>query len=572
MKQATLITTIALMLLWGCSHKPKKQAAIYTDYDRGYSFHYYQKSDSAFIMFSRYVVNADDSLNKGKAYRYMGEILWRYGDLYGAQDYLNRAIHILDALDADKLLPKVARTARTINTLDSLDAKLREELGAAYNISGNVLLDLNLYDEAIDDYNKAVVVLKGLDYLYEPLNGKAMTLQRKEKFAEAIAVYDSIALLNPGDALFIARVTDNKAKTKWLQDPGYFALPEFWSALKVRFDNEDTTGLNASYAHLSDYYQHINPDSALLYAQKMLDRATANKSPGDRLEALDKLIRFNKTAALKDGWYNEHERLNDSVRFAIDTTKNRFGKIRYDFQQERTDKLLLEKDVANKVKWIYALIIVAIVIIAGLYMRHTKRRRQIKQESENAIRESKLKTSQKVHDVVANQLYRIMNELEHTDKIEREPLLDKIEVLYEKSRDISYEDVSPARSPDDTKQVHELLMAFDHEQTHVFITGNEQSFWNRIKASTKDELHLVLNEIMINMQKHSQAKHVTIVFGQEHNQAFIMYADDGVGFPADFEHGNGLTNTVSRIAALNGDVNFGKSDQGGAAIDISFPL
>ena len=102
--------------------------------------------------------------------------------------------------------------------------------------------------------------------------------------------------------------------------------------------------------------------------------------------------------------------------------------------------------------------------------------------------------------------------------------------------------------------------------------GNQQTFWNKITASQKHELQLVLDEIMINMQKHSHAKNVVIRFKQENDTGFINYKDDGIGFRTGVEFGNGLNNTGSRIKSLNGQVNFGKKGGDGVSITISFPL
>jgi signal transduction histidine kinase len=173
--------------------------------------------------------------------------------------------------------------------------------------------------------------------------------------------------------------------------------------------------------------------------------------------------------------------------------------------------------------------------------------------------------------VVANGLYGIMNELEHSNNIEREPLIDKIDRLYEKSRNISYEDVA-ADPADYDAQIPRLIQSFANEQTKVITVGDQQKFWSNINGSQKHELYLVLNEIMINMRKHSQATNVVIQFKQEHHQGFINYKDDGAGLNAGQKFGNGLNNTVNRIKSLGGEVNFGNSESGGLAIAISFPL
>jgi signal transduction histidine kinase len=150
--------------------------------------------------------------------------------------------------------------------------------------------------------------------------------------------------------------------------------------------------------------------------------------------------------------------------------------------------------------------------------------------------------------------------------------MTRIEELYERSRNISYEEISPATNVDYDNQVHELLNDFTNEQTKVFVVGNQPSFWDRVTGSQKHELLLILSEIMVNMKKHSRANSVVIRFTNENNIGFIYYNDNGRGFPSRLEFGNGLKNTVSRIKSLNGEIIFGKSEKDGAAITISFPL
>lgn len=539
-----------MILLGSCNKSPQKQPKKYTDFERGWSLYYYKKPDSAFQMFNRYVENPDDSLKKGIAYKYMGEINWKIGDLHGAEDNGFRAIYTLEKFDTGNL-------AHT---------------GYTYNLLGDVSLDLKHYDEAINMYNKAMPFFKDDDFILEILNGKATAFQKKGAYTSAIAVYDSILALKPAKPSLVARAIDNRARTRWLQDPAYPVLPEFRLALKMRTDSQYHAGLNASYAHLSDYYSGSKPDSALWYANKMHEQATANESPDDVLEAIDKLVRLNNASAVKEHWYDAFRRLNDSLQQARDTTRNRFALIRYDVQKSRADNLVLQQHITRQQFLIYGVSGLALIIITLISTWYRKRRKRVKQEAENAIRDSKLKTSQKIHDVVANGLYRIMNELEHGKTIEPEPLLDKIEELYEKSRDISYEDIAVADITDYDKQVTRLLGSFASEQTKVITVGDQQIFWSNTSGNQKHELYLVLNEIMINMKKHSQAKNVVIVFKREDNKGFIHYKDDGVGFNAAQKFGNGLNNTVSRIKSMKGEVNFEKPESGGISIAISFPV
>ncbi|HCL06017.1 MAG TPA: ATP-binding protein [Chitinophagaceae bacterium] len=544
-----LLFAAITVVIGGCNIKKDNVPGRYTDYDMGNWYNDQGKLDSAFLMYNRYVGNADDTLKKGTAYRYMGDMQWEAGDLHGAEESATGAIR----------------------TLDTLNTEHHSELCFTYRLLGNINIDLQHYDEAINMYNRAMRFSTDDSFPLELMNDKAVALQKKGAYNQAIAVYDSILLLKISNPSLFARVLDNRAVAKWRFNPSYPVLPEFWLALQIRTDSQYNRGLNASYAHLSDYYEKINPDSALWYANKMFQQAQIIQSSGDRLEAIDKLIRLDNAAASKK-WYHEFKKLNDSLQLSQDTTRSRFALIRYDSQKSKADNLELNAQVTAQRLWIYGLIALAAIVIILLWSWYNKRRRRIKQEAEIAIRDAKLNTSQKVHDVVANGLYGIMNLLEHSEKVDRDPLLTKVEDLYEKSRDISYEEPGFTDDTDYDQQIHDLLDEFTNDQTKVFAVGNQPLFWNKVTGVQKKQLLLILREIMTNMKKHSGAGNVIIKFKEENNTGTINYSDDGKGFPADFKYNNGLNNTVNRIQSLKGDIIFGKSDKGGASIAICFPL
>lgn len=545
-----LILTVICCTLCSFSCLAQKDSKASKDFDRGYYYWHYDKFDSAFLMLNRYVSHADDSLKKGAALKLIGDMLWRIDDYYGAQESLTRALH----------------------TLDPLNAAHHEDLGVVYNILGNASLDLKQYKEAVDFYNNALKFVKGSGYIHEVMNGKGIALQRTGRYSEAIALYDAMLALQPTNKSAVARIIDNRAYTKWLQDPAHTSLPGFWHALQMRTDSQYNDGLNASYAHLSDYYEKSNPDSARWYANKMRQQATQNQSPEDVLEAIDKLMGLTTATDVKQLLFERFKTLGDSLRYSRDTTRNRFALIRYDVQKSKADNLVLQQHITRQQLYVYGLMLLAAAILAGGYAWFAKRRKRMKEEAANAIRNARLKTSQKVHDVVANGLYGIMNELEHRNTVEPDKLIARIEKLYEKSRNISYEDVAPAEQAGYDREVHDLLSAFANDTTKVLIVGNQPTFWNNLTGHQKTQLHITLNELMVNMKKHSRAKNVVIQFRQENNTALIRYKDDGIGLPHAVQFGNGLRNTVNRINSLSGAVNFEKSNKAGVSLAISFPL
>jgi hypothetical protein len=513
--------------------------------------------DSAFYYYYEASEQLTDSGYKGTALQKMALIQQGSGDYNGSLESTTRSTALFDKKNSANYI----------------------YLSYNYNLLATNCLNLDRYDDAVSYYDSA---FRYSDSSNLPLyrNNKGVAFQKEKAYDKAISLYE-LALREATakkDTLVYTKVLSNLARARWLRDSGYPAVKEFQEAKRLRELKNDQWGLNASYSHLADYYTATKPDSGLHYAKKMYKVATALNSAADQVESLEKLIRLSSGKDLQT-YFSRYDALSDSINLARSTAKNQYADIRFNSEEAQTNNLLLEKDNVQKKfrivqqRYIIYGTIAFFVMLSILGVSWYRKRKRVQElQTKNAVRESKLKTSQKVHDVVANGLYRIMNELEHGKEIEKEPLLDKIEALYEKSRDISYEDLTVAASADQHNQLHELLMGFDDEQTKVFIVGDMQSFRGRISAHQKDELQLVLTELMVNMKKHSRAKNVIVEFKQEGGKAVIHYKDDGIGFGPDPEFGNGMKNTVSRIQALKGDVNFGKSGKAGAFIIISFPV
>lgn len=101
--------------------------------------------------------------------------------------------------------------------------------------------------------------------------------------------------------------------------------------------------------------------------------------------------------------------------------------------------------------------------------------------------------------------------------------------------------------------------------------GNDEGLWEKVDANIKKEVKYILQELMVNMKKHSRASHVAIRFKQSGNRVEIQYTDNGVGLPAAHSLGNGLTNTGTRIRNINGEITFTNINTG-LKILVSFPI
>ncbi|SHL14106.1 Tetratricopeptide repeat-containing protein [Chitinophaga jiangningensis] len=552
MRPSPFILFIFLLSLWACSSNREPLHTVSSPtLEKGESY-FNINNDSAFYYFNLVATSATDSLEIAMAYTYMGIIQAHEGDHYGGQESLLKSLTYLDERKKGD----------------------QECLSSNYHELGNICLNLKNYETAINYYQKALTfITQGIDSSIA-INSIALTYQKKGDFDQAIQLYKSMLTKAERTKKEYARALSNYARTRWLKDSTYPAGTEMREALKIRSDSNDIWGLNASYAHLSDYYTLILPDSALYFAMKRYEITRELNSPDDEVEALSKLITLSPTDRLKP-YFIRYQHLTDSIQTAKNTAKNQFALIRYEAAKNKADNLQLQQDnTQKKTQLIVQRFILALTILVFLAsgiiltLRNRKRRQQLQFESQQAIKENQLKISQKVHDVVANGLYRIMNELDYKTSMDKEELVDKIEVLYEQSRDISYE--APSSNIPFQEKLDDLLMSFASDRIKVIIVGNGRLLWSRINQQKAHEVEHILLELMINMKKHSQADSVTIKFEYQNGQILIHYTDNGIGISPQVKYGNGLRNTGNRIKRINGQYTF-EHPAKGLKIHISFP-
>lgn len=535
---------ILLAFICGCK-KPEKvvtSSSSYRDYQIGDSL-FRRRDDLAFYYYGRVASNSSDRLLKAGAYNRMATIQFNSGDYSGSQETVIESQELLDEdIEGDRLY-----------------------FFSNYNLLGRSYLEQKNYDAAIDYFEKADKLQEKGKLNSTLLNNLAVAYQKKKDYNKSKALLQFAMDSSKQDTLVHARALSNLARTKWLENPSYFAAPELLAALKLREIKNDLPGLYTSYSHLADYYFNSRLDSSLLYAKKMYQVA---QGPDDILAAIEKITAAGSSQDAKD--FSEiYYKLNDSLKQARNASQSQFAVIRFEAEKSKSENLRLQRDNFKQRVYLYTIIAGFIILSGSGIVWHRRRKRRIEQESQQSIREHQLKTSKKVHDVVANGLYRIMTDLEHRDAIDKEPLLDKIEVLYEQSRDISY-DQPVHKAEDYAMQIHQLMSSFGTVNTKILIAGNQERTWSKLSAHEKEELRYVLQELMVNMSKHSGARKVVIRIVEDGNVVNIHYKDDGVGFPSNFKPGNGLRNTENRINNLGGTITFDSTS--GLKIEISLPI
>lgn len=549
------------MILLSCSADQTQEEASVANpyYDQAFAFLDAGKADSAFRYFDQarelFLANKD-SLRVAACLIQMAITLTNQNDYFGAQE---TSLQANDYLDVE-------------------NPKHHIYLSSNFNNLGRSTYLLKDFDRAISFYDSAIQFSDDSLNTRIFLNNKAKAYHDNKQYADALKIYEHIIQENSKNPREYARALTNISDTRWHQNPAYNAAPHLLTALHIREQENDKWGQNSSYAHLAAYYEQKRPDSALFFARKRYAIAREIKSADDQIMGLQMLIRLSSPDSTK--WYFDvYRRLSDSVQLARAAAKNQFALIRYEVEKNKAENLKLQQENAvrnlqiNRQRTITAMVsLFAIALIGGGMYWYRKRKQRLELEAQNRIKASQLRTSKKVHDVVANGLYRVMAEIENKSDIDREGILDRLEDMYEKSRDISYEaEDPPIQQIDYHRKITDLLTSFATDSTKVLIAGNDSDVWADVSVEARYEIEHILQELMVNMKKHSRASHVAMRFERHNHQFSIHYSDNGIGLPPNFQKGNGLVNTGNRIKNLQGDFTF-DTGENGLKIRMTFPL
>lgn len=359
------------------------------------------------------------------------------------------------------------------------------------------------------------------------------------------------------------------------------ALSYLSSALKIRIQNKDEFGLSSSYLSLS---QHFNKRNSVVtgfsYAQKAYKISTKAKIIDCQLLSLKMMI-LNSTGNQSKEYALKYIELNDSVTKIRQMAKNQFAKIKYDSKQDKDENLILKTQKAetayelelqkNKIFVLIFISLMGIILTSFLY-RFWKLKN--KKEKLFTAYETETRISKRLHDELANDVYNTMIFAENQDistADKKEVLLSQIETIYNRTRNISLENSEIDTSENFKDGLILLISGFKNDTINIIIKDQDVINWNNIKKSTKITVYRIVQELLVNMKKHSQCSLVVIGFETKENTYEISYSDNGVGSSKKLNIKNGLQNVENRIKSINGLFTFDTELHKGFKAKISFP-
>lgn len=545
-----------LLLIYACSYKSNdklEQKNLY--YDKAIAYRELGKIDSSYAYFIKakdlYVLQKD-SFGVGKCLVNMGYFAKNSDDYFAAQEISLSAIPYLDETKKDQA----------------------PYISSNYNTLGLSFYQLREYSDAIRFYNKALLFIDTPLHKFICLNNIAKVQEEIHNYDEAIKNYHLVLTGNINDTIEYSRALANLSFAKWLQNSRYEALPGLLKSLAIREQQNDSLGLNHSYAQLSDYHFKTDPHTALHYANKMYYVAKRLNRPDDKLETLDKLVKLNSETKSKS-YFEKYRNLQDSIQTVRSKSKNQFALIRYETEKNKADFLKAQAENVAKQKNILikniGIAVLVVSLILGFFW-YRRRQKLMKQEKEIEVKNTALTYSKKVHDRVANKVYHVMTEVEYSPIINKESILQKLDALYNISRDISHDTTDLEENKSFSRQVSELLISYQSEDREINIYGNNDEIWINITEEVRNEVFIILRELMTNMKKYSQSSEVTIQFQQLSQHFNIIYTDNGIGIQRNAQFGSGIKNTETRIKNIMGTITFETHENKGLEILIYFPI
>jgi signal transduction histidine kinase len=452
-----------------------------------------------------------------------------------------------------------------------------------YVILGINFLNTYDYNAALKYFKKAFALNTTNWRKAAAQNNIAITYIQQKKYTEAIFIFENL-LKTDGVKKFeehYARALDNIGLC-YLKIKDKKALSHLNKALKIRTEINDNVGLGLSYHNLAQLHLENNLPLAKKYMLLSYEQYTRTNQIDSRMSSLNLLINYSTNTELKK-YSLLYIHLNDSITEVRQKAKNQFAKIKYDTKKEKDENLKLKTYKAENELQLerqknqniisYILIALSLSLIVVLYFYLTSRGNREKIE---ATYKSETRIAKKLHDELANDIYHTMAFAENKNLAlseNKEQLLTNLDAIYLRTRDISKENSPIITSEKYTFYLKEMISRFNTSNTTLLLNDIEFIPWSEIEKNKKITVYRVLQELLVNMKKHSNATLVGINFKKTDKSVIINYTDNGKGIDVhNIIFKNGLHNVESRILSIKGEIDIDTAVDKGFKVFIKFPL
>ncbi len=399
------------------------------------------------------------------------------------------------------------------------------------------------YAQAINLYNKAISKAKKAEHLAVLYNNKGYVHEYKNELKLALSLYQNAynKALKTNNKSEIARSLSNLSFLKSRLDING-AVDGLQAAFKIRKENNLLHEIGSSYDHLARYYYTIgDTTTSTMYSDDFLQLAHKSRMT-DQIKSALKL----KIETGEPQYAMEYINLTEDLNNLKERRRNNFNY--YVYQYDKKEKDLQKSQLFNE-RLLYLILFIALASLSIYFVLKYKHRKEKLQEIYN----TETRISRKIHDEVANDVYHVMTQLQ-TSAHDNKELLDNLENIYNRTRDISRQNSTINLTTPYVDLLQDLFLSYKDDQVNVITKGLPSINWEQLKDVQKTTIYRVLQELLTNMKKHSDASIVILSFEKSGKSLIINYKDNGKG--TAIIKGNGLQNTENRIHSINGSITF----------------
>ena len=490
--------------------------------------------------------NIKDSINAGKCLKAMVNIHIALGDHNASKTTATDGLKYLENSSEYKII-----------------SGLYHGIAMSFSELGNQEEALLWNSKVLSLCNDSIAKKKiGIQNLPIFKNSRAIILAELKKYPESIHILQSLLkekkvmqkrwqyaqiLSNLGYVKFLQNSKNSESETMLLE------------ALNIRQQEKDIFGLFNSNISLTKYYKDKNLEKAKYYAYKAYDNIKDFEDYEALLEVLTLITELNPDSL------EDHQRFKDASLQLMQLrkkTREIYAPTRFE-----NENLLKENEEKNKKisqvrnqNTIYLLVILlSLTGIGSIIFFFRQRTRYLSQQNKiiqfEASYETETRISKQLHDELGNDIFQVM--LQYQNDPHDPQIKDRLNKTYVKARDISRENNAFETGDTYPEELHNMLQNYAQNGIQLLVRGFYKIGWEDMDKTTKITVYRVLQELMTNMQKHSKASLVTLVFSNTDDALKIKYSDNGVGVGKEHvQSKNGLLNTEKRIRAIHGTLIF----------------
>jgi signal transduction histidine kinase len=365
-------------------------------------------------------------------------------------------------------------------------------------------------------------------------------------------------------------------------------------AFKIRLKLKDQIGIAENYFYFGDLnFNQQKFSTAIGFYQKSLNIAQKNNYL-DLVKTCFKVISesYERLGNTKESLYNYKKFSQYKDSLSNIETNAKIAELEIQFDTEKKEKLLVEKEAEAKQKNILILgisVLAFFIALIGFLIYRQQRLKTTQQvqeyelksaiskiENQNKLQEQRLNISRDLHDNIGAQLTFIIssvdnikyafditnekldNKLTNISSFAKDTIIELRDTIWAmNSNEISFEDLE--------NRINNYIEKAKEAKDKISFSFAIDSVLKTQKLTSVQGMNIyrTIQEALNNAIKYANATVISINAKQLEKQLKIIIQDNGVGFDeTTVEKGNGLKNMQKRIEEIGGEFHLSSSNEG----------